>query len=287
MWERFKKWYFAWGPRIRYGTHPEPIEVETGEEHTCLNCGTRFRGDYCPGCGQQGNVGRLNIRGAIDNLLGVFASMDKGLVHSCTDLLYRPGFMMRDYVKGHRVEYIRPIQLLFLLATVYLVIHYALYRQADTGAFSITDSEGNPLVLTGFLGACVSLVESMLSNRAILALISVAIFLLPMWLAFRRTEIGQDTTLTEFFFVMVYVACQQMLFNILNLPLDYLMGAEESNGVGMSLLLMIWSFHQYFDVSWRSCALHCVVGCFYLAIPVIVVLAFVNLFHHFGWTFLW
>lgn len=287
MWERFKKWYFAWGPRIRYGTHPEAIEVEKCEEHTCLNCGTEFRGEFCPGCGQRGNVGRLTFLGAIDNLLGVFASMDKGLVHTCTDLFYRPGFMMRDYVKGHRVEYIRPIQLLFLLSTVYLFIHYVLYQHAEADAFVLTDSEGNPLVLPGLAGVCVSLVNAMLSNRAVLALISVAIFLLPMWLAFRKTEIGRDTSLTEFFFVMVYVACQQMLFNILNLPLDYLMGAEGSNGVGMSLLLMIWSFHQYFDVSWKSCALHCVIGSFLLSIPLIVVLAFVNMYNHFGWTFLW
>lgn len=287
MLNKLKEKYFALGPRIRYGTHPRPVQPSEMAEHTCLNCGTTFQGNYCPGCGQRGDTRRLSMSSAIENLLGVLTSAERGIVHTCTDLLYRPGFMMRDYVKGHRAEYVKPIQLLFLLATIYLAIHYLLYHEGEGPTHFITDAEGNPLVLPGILGFGIKVVEAMMSNRAILALLSSSIFILPMWLAFRSTPIGKETTLTEFFYVMVYISCQQMIFNILNLPFDYLTGARESTGIGMSLLLLIWSFHQYFDVPWRKCTLYSFGGCVLLAIPVMIAILFANLYNHFGWTFLW
>lgn len=127
MIEKIKKWYFGLASRIEKGNHPKSILVDECNEHTCLNCGTVFKGNYCPGCGQKGDTGRLSLRHALDNLLGVLASADKGLGHTIHELMLRPGNMMRDYVRGHRTEYVRPIQLLFLLASIYLGIPFFIF----------------------------------------------------------------------------------------------------------------------------------------------------------------
>ena len=283
MRERIMNWYRTLGTRIDSGTHPRPIVVEEGEEHVCLNCGTHFRGDFCPGCGQRGNVGRLTVRSAIDNLLGVLASADKGLGHTIYELLLRPGHMMRDYVRGHRTEYTRPIQLLFLLSTVYLVVHYVFFQHAEQVDFSITDQEGRPIELQGTLGVMYGFLQEMLANRAFMSLGSVALMVLPMWLAFRQTPKGKETSLVEFFFVMVYVSCQQMVFNILQLPFDLIKGQEQSASVGLSFFFMVWSFHQYYEVTWRTSLWRCLQGTFILAVPVMVVLAGFKLYlHYFG-----
>lgn len=268
MIEAIKKWYKGLGARIEGGHHPRPLDVTDCHEHTCLNCGTTFTGNYCPGCGQKADTGRLTFRHALDNLLGVLASADKGLGHTLHELLMRPGYMMRDYVLGHRVEYVRPIQLLFLLASIYLVVHYVLFLHGDQGSVVVlSDLEGNPMHLTGFFGFLQRTLESILSNRAFVSLASAALFWIPMWLAFRPTPIGRQTTLVEFFFVMVYVSCLQMVFCILQLPFDLVKGQEDSMGVGISFFFMVWSFRQYFLVSWRSSLLHCLLGTFYLGIP--------------------
>ena len=88
-----------------------------------------------------------------------------------------------------------------------------------------------------------------------------------MWLAFRPTRIGRETTLVEFFFVMVYVSCLQMVFGVLQLPFDYIQGQEGGIGIGISFFFMVWSFRQYFLVSWRNSLLRCLLGSFYLGIP--------------------
>lgn len=268
MIEIIKKWYMGLGPRIEGGHHPQAIRVEDSPEHTCLNCGTTFQGNYCPGCGQKADTGRLTVRHALDNMLGVLASAEKGLGHTLHELLMRPGHMMRDYVRGHRVEYVRPIQLLFLLATIYLIVHYALFRYDEqTHIVILNDLEGNPIHLTGFLGFLQNTLESIFSNRAFVSLASAGLLWIPMWLAFRPTEIGKETTLVEFFFVMVYVSCLQLVFGVLQLPFDYIQGQEGGIGIGISFFFMVWSFRQYFLVSWRHSLLRCLLGSFYLGIP--------------------
>lgn len=256
------------GPRIESGHHPKAVQVSDCQECTCLNCGTVFQGNYCPGCGQKADTGRLTVRHALENLLGVLASADKGLLHTLHELLLRPGYMMRDYVRGHRVEYVRPIQLLFLLATIYLIVHYALFRYDEqTHIVILNDLEGNPIHLAGFLGFLQSTLEGILSNRAFVSLASAGLLWIPMWLAFRPTEIGKETTLVEFFFVMVYVSCLQLVFGVLQLPFDYIQGQEGGIGIGISFFFMVWSFRQYFLVSWRHSLLRCLLGSFYLGIP--------------------
>ena len=99
----------------RQGKHTPALHVEESEAHVCLNCGTEFRGHFCPGCGQKADTQRLTLRHVMDNLVSLFTNADGRLWHTLRDLFGRPGFMMRDYMRGHRAEYIPPIQLLFFL----------------------------------------------------------------------------------------------------------------------------------------------------------------------------
>ena len=267
MIEKIKKWYFGLASRIEKGNHPKSILVDECNEHTCLNCGTVFKGNYCPGCGQKGDTGRLSLRHALDNLLGVLASADKGLGHTIHELMLRPGNMMRDYVRGHRTEYVRPIQLLFLLASIYLVVHYILFQHADKPEIIIEDLDGNPSSFTQSIGFLQTTLEAIFSNRAFVSLTSAGLLWIPMWLAFRPTKNGRETTLVEFFFVIVYVSCLQMIFCILQLPFDFIKGQEEGTGIGISYFFMAWSFRQYFQISWRSSILRCLLGSIYLGIP--------------------
>jgi len=98
---------------------------EDAAEHVCLNCGTRFRGDFCPFCSQKGSTQRLNMKTTINNFFNRFVRVDHGLIHTIIDLLYRPGYMVRDYIRGYRTEYTEPLMLfIILLALSYMVPGY-------------------------------------------------------------------------------------------------------------------------------------------------------------------
>ena len=58
------------------GRRPSPICLETAEEHVCKNCGTAYRGNYCPGCGQTSKTERLTMRHALTGLVNALTSLD-------------------------------------------------------------------------------------------------------------------------------------------------------------------------------------------------------------------
>ena len=80
-----------------------------------------FQGNYCPHCGQNRHTPRFTIRNAFQNILSGFFNIDHGFSRNLIELLYRPGYMIRDYLKGKRVHYYKPFQTLFVLAALYIM----------------------------------------------------------------------------------------------------------------------------------------------------------------------
>lgn len=91
------------------------------ETCTCLNCGTTYTGNYCNRCGQSRNTPRYRLSNALKNIAGGFFNIDNGFGRTLLELLYRPGYMIRDFIGGKRVEYFRPFQTLFILAALYIM----------------------------------------------------------------------------------------------------------------------------------------------------------------------
>ncbi len=87
----------------------------------CKNCGNTFQGNYCPHCGQNRHTPRFTIRNAFQNILSGFFNIDNGFSRNLIELLYRPGYMIRDYLRGKRVHYYKPFQTLFVLAALYIM----------------------------------------------------------------------------------------------------------------------------------------------------------------------
>lgn len=96
---------------VERGTPTMPVKQE---EATCGHCGRVFKGNYCPRCGQHRDAGKgkphflKTFREAYPQLSGNFL---RTVIH----LALRPGYMIRDYFRGHRVIYQSPVST-FLLA---------------------------------------------------------------------------------------------------------------------------------------------------------------------------
>ena len=91
------------------------------ESNICLNCDTVYTGSYCNRCGQSRNTPRYRFSNAFRNILGGFTNIDNGFGRTLLDLLYRPGYMIRDFIAGKRILYFRPFQTLFVLAALYIM----------------------------------------------------------------------------------------------------------------------------------------------------------------------
>ena len=91
------------------------------EETVCKNCGETYTGNYCNRCGQDKNTARLRFSNILQNALNGFSSMDRGFGLTLLELIFRPGYLIYDYLKGKRIRYFRPFQMLFILSAVYIL----------------------------------------------------------------------------------------------------------------------------------------------------------------------
>lgn len=119
----------------------KPYEVKplSNEQHTCSTCGTQFTGNYCPRCGQSSIVGRFSFKKATLLFLDVWGLGNRGMFRSIRDLMFRPGYMIRDYLRGMQSAYFPPFKMFFLLAAFSLVVEHGL----DLGLYGDKEQTGN------------------------------------------------------------------------------------------------------------------------------------------------
>jgi hypothetical protein len=89
----------------------------------CLNCNTDI-GDlnYCPNCGQQNVNKQAPLKDFFHDLLGDFFTFDHKLFRSFLPLLFKPGFLTKEYNEGRRINYILPIRLYIFISLIFFFL---------------------------------------------------------------------------------------------------------------------------------------------------------------------
>ena len=110
----------------------EPVSIAEGAEErqttnravseTCPNCGAEVLGSYCHQCGQEHTVRVRPLRGLLTDALGDLFSFDNRLFRTLKLLLFRPGFLTIEYLKGRRAPYVPPFRLYLIVSIVYFSI---------------------------------------------------------------------------------------------------------------------------------------------------------------------
>jgi hypothetical protein len=114
--KRFKEWE----------QQPHEVAPLSEDEHVCATCGTRFEGNYCPRCGQSARIGRYSFKKALLLFLDVWGVGNRGMFRTLRDLILRPGYMIRDYLRGMQMAYFPPFKMFFLLFTLSILIQSGL-----------------------------------------------------------------------------------------------------------------------------------------------------------------
>lgn len=266
----FEKWQGRWTALREWavnGRKPQPICVEEAECHVCKNCGTAYRGNYCPGCGQTCKTQRLTTRHAIEHMFNALVSADRGFLHTCTDLVLRPGHMMRDYIEGHRIHYISPISLLFVLSTIYVAVRFLIFQHVehfqsdiDEGMYQALGGEGS-FDVAGMVTFLTQGINMILDNRALTSLYVCLVSAGPFWLVFHKLNpSGQPMNVCELFYISCYISCQQLMWLIICLPWDRIQNDQTSLSLGLPFLFTIWDMHQYFRLPLRRTVRRCIIA---------------------------
>lgn len=93
----------------------------------CRNCGALAPGAYCPACGQDTRQRLPTFAQFMREAMGRYVALDGKLWKTLAALLFRPGFLTREYFAGRRRRYIGPARL-FLVSSIVL---FAVLRLAS------------------------------------------------------------------------------------------------------------------------------------------------------------
>lgn len=85
--------------------------------HTCKNCGFVFTGQYCNQCGQK-DAHRLDLKHVLHEGIHVITHADKGILALIPALLFRPGIVALDYVRGQRKKHFNIFQYLIIIVGI-------------------------------------------------------------------------------------------------------------------------------------------------------------------------
>ena len=102
---------------------PVPCAPRQQAEVVCKNCGETFSGSYCPRCGQIASVARLSLVNMSRTFLNTWGAGDSSLFRTISHLLWRPGYMIGDYLDGHRRPYLQPFKTLFVVSAIFTLTY--------------------------------------------------------------------------------------------------------------------------------------------------------------------
>ena len=214
----------------RKSVEAQPLSAE---KHECLNCGTAFTGNFCPRCGQSATVARFTFRHALSKTLEVWGLGNRSLPRTLWHLIYRPGYMIGDYLEGRQAPYFPPIKMLFLVTAAFVVTQHvvapdAMERIYDDATTRITEqkievSEGEGAYtlkkdflegMNNFIDAFDKVTDFFRQNQAIELILGHALFALVTVRVFRRSPSRPKMNLTECFFAQILIASQLMMVSL-------------------------------------------------------------------------
>lgn len=99
-----------------------PGVVLMPETERCRNCGTPLNGKFCAECGQRNHSAISTLREITEDFAGTHFGFDTKFIHSIVPLLFRPGFLTREYCIGRQERYIKPFRLYLFSSVVFFFL---------------------------------------------------------------------------------------------------------------------------------------------------------------------
>ena len=226
---------------------PHELAPLSEESRTCSSCGTVYQGNFCPRCGQSARVGRFSFKKAALLFLDVWGMGNRSMFRSLRDLMLRPGFMIRDYLRGMQSAYFPPFKMFFLLAAFSLVVEHGFNFGLDVNDVQDeapkteqTAMENTKIArhdLTVHPGdkeedikwkavgnASLRFVKVMDAlrekNPAVFSLLSLVLFSVPLFFFLRSSPTIPDLRYSEFIVALVYTSNMYSIYSIAGNLLD-------------------------------------------------------------------
>lgn len=106
----------------------------------CRNCDAATSGNYCQQCGQATHLHVPSAREFLHEFIAHYVALEGKLWRSLKLLLFKPGFLSREYIEGRRVRYIEPLRLYLTFS----IIFFALFKMGGGEIVNLGSSDAAP-----------------------------------------------------------------------------------------------------------------------------------------------
>lgn len=248
LFARFRAWQ----------TSPFHYSDEGLEEHHCANCDHTYTGNYCPVCGQAADVGRITWQSVWKNVLSVWGMESKSLVYSLWQLLWRPGYLISDYINGHRQQSYSPTSMLFIVALFYALVT----KWINPVPIDIVAEDEDDLIIL------LNAINWLINNPGWGIMTITMFFIIPTWALFRFSPRNNHHTLPQGAFIQLFMGTlllmciffSEIISNYLKwlIPIYYYIAYRQLFG------------YRFWGTTWR---LLLIVNIWFLAILILISMA--------------
>jgi len=98
-----------------------PLRKETN----CLNCGTTVIGKYCHACGQENIEPKESAWQLITHFFNDVTHFDGKFFLTLKVLLFKPGFLSKEYMNGRRASYLNPIRMYLFTSFIFFLVFFS------------------------------------------------------------------------------------------------------------------------------------------------------------------
>jgi len=105
--------------------------VPQRKEKDCLNCGAIVQGRFCHICGQENVVPKETFWHMFTHFFYDITHFDSKFFETTKDLLFRPGFLSKQYMLGKRTRYLHPIRMYVFTSAIFFLFFFSWFKPGE------------------------------------------------------------------------------------------------------------------------------------------------------------
>ncbi len=114
------------------------------KEKNCLNCNAHVQGRFCHVCGQENVEPKQTFWHLLTHVVYDVTHFDGKFFSSLNYLLFKPGLLSHEYLRGRRTSYLDPVRMYIFTSAVFFIIFFS-FINSDTIVHSNNDINNSQL----------------------------------------------------------------------------------------------------------------------------------------------
>lgn len=251
--QKIMDWNYRLGERMK-----QPVEVHevVHDHHICKHCGYGYDGSYCPQCGMPATHVRFTFKRLVQNFLDIWGLGNRPMFRSMRDLLWRPGYMICDYLNGHHLSYFPPFKMLAVLTLFIVFIAWCFDFKdplvAEQMVKNLQHSDEVSETASKIYGYIASALIYLDKNDLYRILAQNVLVVIAAWVVFHN----RGFNLVETFFSQIYINCQFHIITLVwmliahNLPPVVLLPYYVPFPI--AVIVLIFDFKQLYGLTFKQ-----------------------------------